>query len=180
MQDTCHVDGFLSYWYAQQNLDLKPKSLFIKHWIRCTHLRSSVAVYLEEYSVQSRPLYSEMLHVIRPGTRPTDDISFKFDQNLQCSGLKCAQPITTKSCTRHDSIIVLTFARCRCEDSGDLCKISLWSADYIMNKNILKSHWISNSIEIPLVGRAPGRAILGGGEMGLDHISAKTQYLFLP
>ena len=30
--------------------------------------------------------------------------NLKFDQNLQCSGLKCTQPITTKFCTCHDSV----------------------------------------------------------------------------
>ena len=38
----------------------------------------------------------------------------------------------------------------------DVCKFSLWSAENIMNKAITSFHWISNSIEISLVGRAPG------------------------
>ena len=29
--------------------------------------------------------------------------NLKLDQNLQCSGLKCTQPITSKFCTGHDS-----------------------------------------------------------------------------
>ena len=51
-----------------------------------------------------------------PGARPTKEISteLKFDQNLECSGLKCVQPITTKSCARHDNVT-------------DICWISLWS-----------------------------------------------------
>ena len=35
----------------------------------------------------------------------------KFNQNLECSGLKCALPITTKFCTGHDSYTVVTGAR---------------------------------------------------------------------
>ena len=37
------------------------------------------------------------------GGRPTNDISIEFNQNLQCSSLKCTLPIKTKFCTRHDS-----------------------------------------------------------------------------
>ena len=39
----------------------------------------------------------------------------KFNQNLQCSGLKYILPITTKFCTRHDSYTVVTCARFRCD-----------------------------------------------------------------
>ena len=38
----------------------------------------------------------------------------------------------------------------------DVCKLLLRSADYAMNKSIAKFRLISNSIEISLVGRAPG------------------------
>ena len=34
----------------------------------------------------------------------------KFDQNVECSSLKYASPITTKFCTRHDSNTVVTCA----------------------------------------------------------------------
>ena len=59
----------------------------------------------------------------------------KFDENSKHSSVKYTRPITTIFCTRH----------CR-----DVCKISLWSVEYILN-----FHRISNSIEICLVGRAP-------------------------
>ena len=39
----------------------------------------------------------------------------KFDQNLQCSSLKCILPTTTKFCTRHDSVTVVTCAKFRCD-----------------------------------------------------------------
>ena len=41
--------------------------------------------------------------------------NLKFDQNLQCSGLKHTPPITTKCCTRHDSVTVVTYTKCRCD-----------------------------------------------------------------
>ena len=42
----------------------------------------------------------------------------KFDQILQCSGLKCTLPITTKFCTRHDSVTVVTCAKFLCDWYG--------------------------------------------------------------
>ena len=39
----------------------------------------------------------------------------KLDQNLQCSGLKFTPPITTKFCTSHDSVIVVTCAKFCCD-----------------------------------------------------------------
>ena len=39
----------------------------------------------------------------------------KFDQNLKCPGLKYTLPITTKFCTRHDSVTVVTCAKFRCD-----------------------------------------------------------------
>ena len=53
--------------------------------------------------------------------------------------------------TDHNEILHMS-RQCNCRD---VCKISLWSAEYIMNKTITKFHWISNSFETLLVGRAP-------------------------
>ena len=39
----------------------------------------------------------------------------KFHQNLQYSSLKCTLPTTTKFCTRHDSVTVVTCAKFRCD-----------------------------------------------------------------
>ena len=48
----------------------------------------------------------------------------------------------TKFCTRHD---------CR-----DVCKILLWSVEYILNQSTANYGRIFNSMEISLVGQAPG------------------------
>ena len=48
-----------------------------------------------------------------PGARPTNNISIEFDKNLGCSGLKCAQPITTKFRTWHDSVTGILCANCK-------------------------------------------------------------------
>ena len=61
----------------------------------------------------------------------------KSDQNLQCSGLKCVQLITTKFCTCHDSVTPC-----------DMCKILLWSVKHILNQSIPNFDQISNSIKI--------------------------------
>ena len=41
--------------------------------------------------------------------------NLKFDQNLECSSLKCVLPITTKFCTLHDSVTVVTCAKFHCD-----------------------------------------------------------------
>ena len=46
---------------------------------------------------------------------PLTIFRFEFDQNLHCSGLKYAQPITTTFCARHDSYSIVTCATCRCD-----------------------------------------------------------------
>ena len=55
--------------------------------------------------------------VLLPGARPTNDISIEFEirPNLQCYGLKYTVQITTKFCTRHDSINVVTCAKFCCD-----------------------------------------------------------------
>ena len=53
--------------------------------------------------------------------------------------------------TDHNEILH-TSLQCYCRD---VCKILLWSAEYVMNKSITKFHWISNLIEISSVGWAP-------------------------
>ena len=50
-----------------------------------------------------------------------------------------------KSCTRQDSITVVTCAKFR-----------LWSVEYVLIQNTANFGRISNSIEISLVGRLPG------------------------
>ena len=69
----------------------------------------------------------------------------KFYQNSQFCGLKRAEPITTQFCTWHDSLTVVTCAKFRCDRLN-----MLWT------KALQNFHWISNSIEISLVGRVPG------------------------
>ena len=146
----------------------------------------------------------------------------KLGQNLDCSYLKCAWLMTTKFCTCHNIVTVVTCAKFRCDWLNilrtrvlrnfiqfgiwskylwwderrrptnrisiefeiqskfklllfkicptyddkilymsqqcyccDVCKISLWLAEYIMNKSITKFHSISNLIKISLVGQRP-------------------------
>ena len=55
------------------------------------------------------------------------------------------------SSTNHNKILHMS-RQCYCRD---MCKILLWSTEYVMNKSITKFHRISNSIEISLVGWPP-------------------------
>ena len=57
----------------------------------------------------------------------------KLDKNLECSSLKYDQPITAKFCTCHDS----------------------YTVEYILTLSTENFGWISNLIEILLVGWAP-------------------------
>ena len=51
-----------------------------------------------------------------PGAHPTIiRWNSKFDQNLQCSGLKCTLPITTKFCTCYDNVTIVTCAKFPCD-----------------------------------------------------------------
>ena len=74
----------------------------------------------------------------------------KFDQNLQCSGLKCTLLITIimKFCTRHDSVTVVTCAKFCCD-----------YVEYALNWSTPKFGRISNLIKILFVGQAPGAII---------------------
>ena len=58
-----------------------------------------------------------------------------------------------KTCSTDHKEIPHTSRQLYCRD---VCKISLWSAEYILNQSTANFGPISNSIEISLVGRAPG------------------------
>ena len=73
----------------------------------------------------------------------------KCDQNLECSSLRYAYPIT---------IILHTARPLQCRG---VCKISLRSVKYIINKSTA-NFGIWNSIEISLVERVPGLFSLRG------------------
>ena len=57
-----------------------------------------------------------------------------------------------KTCSNDHNKILHMSQQCYCRD---MCKISSWSIQYVMYKNIINFRWISNSIEISLVGQAP-------------------------
>ena len=81
------------------------------------------------------------------GARPTNGISIEFEKWSKFAVL------LFKMCSTDHNGILHTSRHCYC---GDICKNSLSS--YFINKSITKFHWISNSIEISLVRRAPGQA----------------------
>ena len=50
----------------------------------------------------------------------------KFDENSKHSSVKYMWPITTIFCTRHDSVTVVTYAKCRCDRSSIFETIEFW------------------------------------------------------
>ena len=56
-----------------------------------------------------------------------------------------------KTCSTNHKEILHTSRQLHC---CDVCKILLWLAEHVMNKSITKFHWISNFIQLSLVGRA--------------------------
>ena len=54
------------------------------------------------------------LHQV-PVLLPIFQSNSKFDQNIQCSGLKCTLPITTGFCTCNDSVTVVTCTKFCCD-----------------------------------------------------------------
>ena len=82
-----------------------------------------------------------------PGARPNNDISVEFEIRQKFAGL------WFKMYSTDHNEILHTSRQLHCRD---VCKISLWSVTYILNWSTPNFDWISNSIEISLVGRAPG------------------------
>ena len=81
--------------------------------------------------------------ILAPGTRPTNGI---FDW------IRSSIKFWFKTCSTNHKEILHTSRQLHC---CDMCKILLWLAEHVMNKSITKFHWISNFIELSLVGRAP-------------------------
>ena len=52
--------------------------------------------------------------------------NLKFDENSKHSSVKCTWPITTKFCTRHDSVTVVTCAKYRCDRSNIFETRAFW------------------------------------------------------
>ena len=75
-------------------------------------------------------------------------ISIEFQIRLKfgalASGLQCRQPITAIFCTRPTMLLLWRV------------KNLLWSALYVVIKNITNFKWLTNSMEKSLVGRASG------------------------
>ena len=82
-----------------------------------------------------------------PGARPTKHISIEFEIRWKFKTLWC------KIFAADHNDILHTSRQWHCRD---MCKIWLWSAANILHQSVLNFHRISNSIEICLVGRAPG------------------------
>ena len=92
-----------------------------------------------EYTMKLIPSTFD-INVLAPVPLSIFQSNSKFDENSERSSFRYTQAITTIFCTRHDSDTVVTCAKYRCDRP----------------RIFLNFHRISNSIEICLVGRAPG------------------------
>ena len=81
-----------------------------------------------------------------PSDRPTNDISIEFELKWKFAMLLLI------TCSVDRNRIFYTSRQLHCRD---VCKIQLWSVDHILYQSTPNFDRISNSIEIPLVGRAP-------------------------
>ena len=87
-----------------------------------------------------------------PGTHPTNDISIKFEIWPKFAML------WFKMSSNNQNEISHTSRQCNCRD---MCKISLWSVEYILNYGTPNFDRILNSIETPLVGQDVNTQIKG-------------------
>ena len=81
-----------------------------------------------------------------PRARHTDGISVEFYVRSKF-GVRWF-----KICLADHNEILHTSRQCNCRD---VCKISLWSIEYISNQSTTNVGRTSNSIKISLAGRAP-------------------------
>ena len=82
-----------------------------------------------------------------PGARPTNSFSIEVEIR-SIFGVLCS-----KICSTNHNEMLHTSRQLECRDMHNM---SWWLTEYIMNTSIIKFHWISTSIEISLVARAPG------------------------
>ena len=107
-----------SWRLSHRQLDYLFNSLF---WL-ITNKRQIAAFLLQVNTPMTSGLWKEFrcndfMIIRRQAPVPLKVIrsNSKFDQILECSSLRYASPIATKSCTRHDSVTVVTSAKFRCD-----------------------------------------------------------------
>ena len=89
--------------------------------------------------------------LVRPGARPTNHISIEFQIRAKFGGLLFKIYLNIYD---HNEMLRTSW-QLHCHG---MCKISLWLVEYILYQSTPNFGRISNSIEIPLVGRVPGEA----------------------
>ena len=92
----------------------------------------------------------DLICIPRTGARPTNDISIEFEIRPKFSVL------WFKICSTDHKEILYTSRQLH---RREVCEISFCSVKHVLNQNTPNVYRISNSIEIPLVGPAPGLRI---------------------
>ena len=126
------------------NCDLLSVPIHVTHsklW-----LAPEMSLEMSSPNLKRSLIEAAVIHLRHSCARPTNDISIEFEIRSEFVVLWLKMRSTD-----HNEISHMT-RHCYC---CDVCKTSLFSARYVVNKNIKKFHWISNSIEISLVGWVP-------------------------
>ena len=112
----------------------------------CTRKQISVT-WSSSYCLQQWDEHGLFVAACGTGARPTYNISIEFEIQWNFTMLSC---ITYS--TDHKQIVNTP----RRYHSLEVHKIALWSVQHVVNHNLPNCDLISNSIEVPLVGQAPG------------------------
>ena len=110
--------------------------------------RQSYCVVRDADGPCGNPIYPLLRAEDGPGGRPTKNILIKFE-----IWPKYVVLWFKMYSTNHNKILH-TSRQCNCRD---VCKISLWLVEQILNYSTPNFNRFSNSIEISLVGQAPGQ-----------------------
>ena len=86
-----------------------------------------------------------------PSVHPTNGIAIEYEIQSKFTVL------WFKIYSTNHNKILYTSRQCH---YCDMCKTLLWSVEYVINKSITNFHWLSNSIEVLLVGWAAGIQIV--------------------
>ena len=114
------------------------------------HIPTQLVLRNNTIPMLANMLFLEQMSWFSPCVHPTNGISTEFEIRSTFTML------WFKSCMTDHNENLYTSRQCYCRD---VCNISLWSAEYVMNNSIAKLIWISNSSVISFVGRTPGCAI---------------------
>ena len=121
------ADNIFKYIFSKENLLIKIEMKFVHEGLfNPTHKQTSHNVPLFNRNVHTYALFVTKLCIAgcRTGARPTKNISIEFEIRWKFKTLWC------KIYAADHNDILHTSRQCHCRD---VCKVSLWSVEYIRN-----------------------------------------------